>query len=137
VLAIIVANAARTVILPGTALDSVDIIPDGTVMGIGMVVAEVGMVAKFIPDGTVMVAGTVVTEFTEVAKIILDGTTGVVIIAKVAVSEVTNVAPDRKSMVISVTPSLIVLAPVSAITLGTRISEVAIQALVAAVSLSA
>jgi hypothetical protein len=111
-------NCSGTVILPGTAL-GVDVFPYGTAMGIGVVVAEVGMVAEMIPDGTAMVAGTVVTEFTlaEVAEVILDasGAAGIVIIAEVAVvSEVTKVSPDGKSMVISVAASLAVLAPVSA-----------------------
>jgi hypothetical protein len=98
----------------------VDVFPDGTAMGIGIVVAEVGMVAELIPDasGTAMVAGTVVMVFMEVAKVISDGTTGV---AKVAVvSEVTKGNPDEKSMGLSVAASLanLKLAPVSAITLA-------------------
>jgi hypothetical protein len=111
----------------------VDVFPDGTAIGIGMVVAEVGMVDKIFPDGTAMVADTVVAEFMDVVEVILDGTAGIVIIAKVVVvSEVTGVNLDGKSMMISVA----VLAPVSAITLEIRMSE-ATQAFATAVSLTA
>ena len=138
-------------ILPGigftekgaATLDSVDVIPDGTGMGICVVVEDsevvievrvvleltpgpdgaamgigiVGaMVAELIPDGTAMVAGTVVMEF-KLAEVILDGTIGMVIIANVAVVlEVTEVRPDGESMVISVltlAASPTTLAPIS------------------------
>jgi hypothetical protein len=116
------------------------LIPDGTAMGTGMVVAEVGVAAKLIPDGTAVVAGTVVTEFTEATKVVLDRSPAMVIVAEVAVvSEVTKFSPDGESMVISVPASLAVLAPVSAVTLGIRISAsgVVTQAFITAVSLSA
>jgi hypothetical protein len=105
-------NCSRTVILPGTAL-GVDVFPDGTAQGIGIVVAEVGMVAEIIPDGTSIVAG---ADVMELAEVIFVGPAGIVKAEVAVVSEVTEVSPDGKSMVTSVP----VLAPVSAITLETK-----------------
>lgn len=118
----------------------VGLIPDGTAIPIGMI--GVGMAAELIliQDGTAVIAGgTVVTEFTEasVTEVILDGSTAMVIVVEVAVvSEVTKFSPDGKS-VISTPASPGELAPLSAVTLGIRISESAeVATHVIAVSLS-
>ncbi|KAF8808706.1 hypothetical protein BYT27DRAFT_6544594 [Phlegmacium glaucopus] len=115
------------------------VIPYGTATVTGIVVVEVTVpseVAKGIPHGTATATGRVRASL-EVAKGIPDGTsmvTGRVIIKELAVvSEVTKVSPDGTSMVTSVrgivivgvaTASLVALALVSAITLGSGMSGV-------------